>query len=1557
MLDNSDYFLNKDSMSMTAHAVAEWNQNMYNQPYVVISGNGTTSNFTGSLGSDISGEYKKENFVTKSFAISSSPSTSTTSPTMSYAPSGGIGAGKSLKVVFFAKTNSSYPVVLNAYISGIEAKASRSYEIDNLVWTKYEMYVGWSSLTSETSLSLKLTATVTGSSTSPIVYFTLPEIYSITNFDYEHGSLWSAYSPFKGFRPGESYVPIGYGVTDFAGGSRYIDRSVTKNLLGGYGVVQQSMPISPIIYNPSFFFAYPPVSVYKPALATDINPYQYFLSSKTSGEKILTAKYEKSIVANKLVLKFNAIASIPTVNIYINSILVVSGVSSDLVGMLTVYYDGSGWSTNPFTSPTIQDSTSLSLTPAAITSISIEQISSRRNIDDYTSNFPSDLYASKQSELERMHLIEVSPRLEIDLSNRIKNIEVNKSLDSLQQYVPISSVNSNDVSITFSSIPDDGISPSTFSNKSVLNGNILFDLLKKGVKIVTGYTSKSQDSSPIYTPAGTFYTESWTENDISDVSVQAYDITRYLQTTPAPDYVANTKKVFDIITNILDLSGFTDYDYDSLYAVCNNATTPMDFAYYYVNSQDSTILDALSKIFLAYQIGAFIDERGIMKFLSLSSIINNKTSTLDISEYEIVADGYSFESKSKPGKLSLRYQQPIVKQSLSLQNVKDINQSKTPSFIFTTSNDVVWSQESLDSIGFNYLSNDFLSSSNLFSMNKSDLLNIFHTYSLNAGGYAVIESEVVSFENKEYTIAKYTNPSIYKTVSVKDDRQLSAAINDFIREDSITLRTTNVKTVSAATGNGTQITYTSTAHGFSEGDFVSVSGINPSVLNQSAAKIVSASTNTFTVYGNSKATYVSGGSAYIKTDYDVSITPTGNITSTRRGIFNTKISDHKMLGSSLTNKSLSTFGSSGSVSTSNNKISVTGGTLSGNTYTFDSNYIYPTSDRDFGNRSQPDVASSNNLYLGYQTYVTKFEFIKNARQEFNKTGVFGIFFNSSSASATNDGTHFIEIRKDYTSVSGTGSTSNPFIYQYKYGCFVYNNTSGQNTLIAYSDITGLMNSIENQSPVILVEKPSTNPIQYEKDMSNTFPFTLRVSHSPVLDNEISNSSQSETTHRSLRVFINGIEVTSWQISNSLSSDTATVTNAVFSPSSYQSGYMTYYIDNSAGIFNPGDQISVSGITPSEYNSSGTVISSDTSSVTIFTYFSSSQAYSSGGTLSKATDAGMFSPIGKNIDGIRYPITFASSLLINNSYYGAYGGGPRSSIYSSSQALSIFPNANHIEGTGTIGYISEIYATQSALKESGINYFYQDRRFLNRAIQGQNTLEKTYHMQTKPEVVGLRSYDVQYSTPAAINVDVLPIEYSWYYFPGENLEHQQWYQKLDVTETALSYSTPINTGFRARMLIANASPHMVYLTHDADQLNQFTTRLNLWTHEIIAATEQQIIEKVLDGNSSEVAQIDSEWIQSRNAANKILSTIGAGIDGFSNITTIKIYGNPTIQVGDVVSLFYPAKGINGQKCVVHSVNNSFDGGLSTTLTMFTVERGASYSEPDNYIPLALTFNAN
>lgn len=1405
MLSNvsSSVFTNSESIDLVPVVSAEWNHNLFNAPYITTAGIGTKISGTPTVAyTDATTGEAKENFTTKKFTMSNGTGSA------EYTVSGL--SGLAYKVITYVKTNSAAPVMISTYAKGSGSQVgSEQTEATSLKWTKIVTYVG--SRENISSFTYKIVAnSFAEEENNARVFFTLPEIYQTTIFDYKNGSLFPTDSVFSYFRPGESYVPSGNANCSFAPryrriASKVLDTETESTILGSKFFGNKYMPVTPIIQNPSFFLASPGVAVLKSALPTDINPYKYFVSdaatSSPSYNPSITAIYDKGLLTNKLVIKFNTLMTIPTFNLYINESLVTATVTTATTppvtntttslsplansdsyntGVIILYWTGTNWTTTPWSAadmPKFEIDGSLSK-KTTVNKIRITQISQTTN-SAFTYLSRS---ASASADLKRMHLIEVSPRLEVDLSDFVTALDLEKSLDGSNTVLPISSINSNDVRITFSGIPatKDGSVVPIFSNQSDNSLTILSNMLRNNIKFYVNFhlrnsailgTSTTSHSN-VYIPAGVFYSDSWQENDIQDVIVQAYDVSKYLQSNPAPDYVANLKTVFEVITDILDLSGFTDYDYDSLRMVCNNKSQPLDISYYYVNSRDKTIIDALNDIFLAYQIGVYIDEYGIMKFLSLFEILSDTSEGLDISEANIQEGGLSVSNKQKPGKISLRYQTPRIKQSPSLQNVKSLSIKDSPSFIYTTSNDVVWEQQSAESLGFNYLQEDMSSDSNVLSINKNDLLDIFHTFNMDANGYVAVEGEIMSFEYKQYELSSVSDPTKSKTVSIKNSIELSAEISDFIKAYTLGLKQND--------------------------DEELVEGERQTQEN------------------------------------DILIEPTGNITNVQRGLYGTLPASHSRI-TSLSSKSLAekTINSSFAFSSS------TGNTTITNNHDNVANINLPNVTK-IGIISQGSantkvaVCPSSETNRSYKTYSVKFDILDQAQ------AAAGLYINQSSSDSRKP--LFVEMIKFSSTNPNLGIPYDP--PRYKYIMAIYDSTE----LYSYADVTAQCNNALNKLPRIFKNYPNATPPNPTYGYVFDPVFNLRV----VLDETNGEDGENGTTNNlntAVSIFLNNIEVTGWQV--------------------------------------PDTSTSIADWKPTEVNKRSRVRQKPTVPDT----YGQSKSF------------GFYaSNVPRSIPDISYPGLTSSEAVIAN--------------------------------------LREIHATEKPLLSRNAAYFYQETEFLNGIVQKQplslNSL--SYIMQTTPEISGINYYDIQYSTPAACSVDYLPIQYALTYHPGNSKEEQAFSLKKIVTQESVAYSTPLNTGFRARMALANNSPHVVLLTNEPNEVVKTKVNLKLWTNEIIAPSEPDILEALIDdSNQNDVAQLDSEWVQSRFAGQKMLKIVESALDGFSTTVTLNIFGNPLIQIGDTVNLSYNLNGMDDQKHVVTAVSHSFSNGLSTTLTLSRIKQ--------------------
>jgi len=83
---------------------------------------------------------------------------------------------------------------------------------------------------------------------------------------------------------------------------------------------------------------------------------------------------------------------------------------------------------------------------------------------------------------------------------------------------------------------------------------------------------------------------------------------------------------------------------------------------------------------------------------------------------------------------------------------------------------------------------------------------------------------------------------------------------------------------------------------------------------------------------------------------------------------------------------------------------------------------------------------------------------------------------------------------------------------------------------------------------------------------------------------------------------------------------------------------------------------------------------------------------------------------------------------------------------------------------------------------------------------------------------------------------------------------------------------------------------------------------------------------------EPATFDSTWIQSEADAKSLFNWIKGQWSKQQQSINMEIFGNPVIEVGDIITVNYPKNDLNGtQKFLITNVNSNFDGGLSTSIT--------------------------
>lgn len=89
------------------------------------------------------------------------------------------------------------------------------------------------------------------------------------------------------------------------------------------------------------------------------------------------------------------------------------------------------------------------------------------------------------------------------------------------------------------------------------------------------------------------------------------------------------------------------------------------------------------------------------------------------------------------------------------------------------------------------------------------------------------------------------------------------------------------------------------------------------------------------------------------------------------------------------------------------------------------------------------------------------------------------------------------------------------------------------------------------------------------------------------------------------------------------------------------------------------------------------------------------------------------------------------------------------------------------------------------------------------------------------------------------------------------------------------------------------------------------------------------------------ELASEWIQSEGMATALANWILKNMAYGNEELSVEIFGNPLIEVTDVVDIYYKAKNLVGHRYFVTGISTSFENGIKTSLTLRRVNPAATF----------------
>lgn len=468
--------------------------------------------------------------------------------------------------------------------------------------------------------------------------------------------------------------------------------------------------------------------------------YKYFISPRSAGVDIIM-NYPKTIYSNKVVVKFEISHAVPpTWTISANGSSIATGTNADIVpfttgsvknynaGTLTIYYNGTSWST---TKPaTIQP-------PVAMTSL-------RLQTGGVSNSF--------------IGVIEVSPRWEIDISDRVTSLDITKeSSNSVEDLLPVGNVTANSLNLNLVSYEDSRI-VKTYDKTATINPSNIYlykkALINSFIKLYyTGAPQTDSNGSFESIPQGEFLLDSWSVGEFGDVSLRALDSAKILQETLCPGIFCEGYSAQAIIRRLLDNVGYTSYNFNNL----STESTPLVPRYWW--AEDSkTVWSAIQDLCRDAQITAVVDEQGVLQFYTRDYMFDS-------------AKTANWQLRSETSGLNLSNILSLEKRELpSANQVKVLWNSYTTSiYPAAEQSQSIW-RSGKTFMAALALDKDLLSS---FGTGSYVSLLPVETNEYNSQilyeyeGYLVINSEIIEYDGIEYFYIDLNN--VKQTILVQSD--------------------------------------------------------------------------------------------------------------------------------------------------------------------------------------------------------------------------------------------------------------------------------------------------------------------------------------------------------------------------------------------------------------------------------------------------------------------------------------------------------------------------------------------------------------------------------------------------------------------------------------------------------------------------------------------------------------------------------------------------------------------------------------------------------------------
>lgn len=201
-------------------------------------------------------------------------------------------------------------------------------------------------------------------------------------------------------------------------------------------------------------------------------------------------------------------------------------------------------------------------------------------------------------------LIEMSPRLTVDISHSVSSFSITKTMSDLGNgSIPVGGLFASTGQIEIFDT-DFSFNSNNAFNFDTRTGSILANYLDMPIKFLFYDITRNVNNFDYFVPVKTLYSESFPQatGAASNISINLRDFFFYLESMPAPELLLTNVSLSWAITILLDYAGFTNYTFKRVKGY-PEAVIP-----YFFVEPDQNVATVLQKLAMATQSAMFFDE-------------------------------------------------------------------------------------------------------------------------------------------------------------------------------------------------------------------------------------------------------------------------------------------------------------------------------------------------------------------------------------------------------------------------------------------------------------------------------------------------------------------------------------------------------------------------------------------------------------------------------------------------------------------------------------------------------------------------------------------------------------------------------------------------------------------------------------------------------------------------------------------------------------------------------------------------------------------------------------